>query len=74
MGLDLANLKKSVIYRIKRKIGEFALPPEQQRLIRNLFSSSEQDQLDAASKLGRTPDVQVLCLLQFYLQIGRAHV
>ena len=68
MGLDFSNLKKSVISKIKRKIGEFALPPEQQGLIRRLFSRTEQDQLDAACSLGKAPDAQVLCLLQFYLQ------
>ena len=68
MGLNLGSLKKSVISKIKRKIGEFLLPPEQQSLLRRLFSSSEQDQLDAACSLGKIPDVNLLCLLQFYLQ------
>ena len=66
--MNLGSLKKSVISKIKRKIGEFLLPPEQQSLLRRLFSSSEQDQLDAACSLGKIPDVNLLCLLQFYLQ------
>lgn len=70
MGLDLKNLKTSIISKIRRKIGEFFLPPEQQRLIRKLFAPSEQDQLDAASALGKMPDVQLLSLLQYYLQDG----
>lgn len=68
MRLDLKSLKSSVISRVRRKIGEFLLPSGQQKLIRQLFSPSEQDQMAAAAGLGRNPDVQTLCLLQFYLQ------
>ncbi|MCX6772447.1 MAG: hypothetical protein NTV88_01605 [Candidatus Micrarchaeota archaeon] len=68
MGLDLKGLKNSLEAKVKWHIGEFLLPKEQRILLKNLFSSSEKEQLEAATALGKIPDLQLLCLLQFYMQ------
>lgn len=68
MKLDIRALKAGLEAKIKRRIGEFFLPSEQQLLLKKLFLPVEQDQLSAAQALGKMPDVNLLCLLQFYLQ------
>ena len=64
----MKSLKTSMEAKIKWRIGEFLLPKEQRALLKKLFSSSEKEQLEAATALGKIPDLQILCLLQFYMQ------
>ncbi|VVB99579.1 Uncharacterised protein [uncultured archaeon] len=68
MAISFKSLKTSIISKVKRKLGEFMLPKEKQALIKKLFAPSKEDQLEAATELGKSPDMEILSLLHFYLQ------
>ncbi len=67
-GLDLRNLKMTLVSKVKKLTGEITMTSEQKQLIRDLFSSDEKSQMEAAMAIGKSRDVRILAMLQFYLQ------
>lgn len=68
MGLDLGKLKSSVISKVRRLTGEMFLSPQQKQMLRDLFCMDENKQMAAASEIGKSGDIQLLCIMQFYVQ------
>jgi len=68
MGISISQLRGKVISRVKRLTGELLLTPEQKSLLRGLFSPDERAQMDAAIAIGKSDDIRLLCMLQFYQQ------
>ena len=68
MGISISQLRGKVISRVKMLTGELMLTPEQKKLLRGLFSPDERMQMDAAIAIGKSDDIRLLCMLQFYQQ------
>ncbi|MEM4633555.1 MAG: hypothetical protein QW275_00170 [Candidatus Anstonellaceae archaeon] len=68
MGIDLSKLKAKITANLRRITGEFSLSDKQKQLLRAIVSSDEQKQMEAAIEIGKEPDLQLLCMLHFYMQ------
>lgn len=68
MAIDLKSLKISLASKVRRLAGELTLPGDKRQLIRDLFSADERKQTEAAVEIGKTGDVRLLAMMQFYLQ------
>jgi len=66
--LDLSKIKARVVSKLRRLTGELTLSDGQKQMLRDLFSSDEQRQMEAAIAIGKEADLQLLCMLQFYMQ------
>ena len=68
MAIDLKSLKISLASKVRRLAGEITLPSDKRQLLRDLFSADERRQTEAAVEIGKTLDVRLLAMMQFYLQ------
>ena len=68
MGLDLSKIKMHVVSKLRKLTGELSLTDKQKQLLRELFSADEPRQMEAAMAIGKEADLQLLCMLQFYMQ------
>jgi|GEM_PF-1375313 len=68
MDLSLSKLRGKVIAKVKRLTGELLLTSAQKEMLRDLFSSDERRQMEAAIAIGKSDDIRMLCMLQFYQQ------
>jgi len=66
--LDLKGLKVSLSSGLRKLTGELMLNSEQKKMLRDLFSEDEQSQMEAAVSLGKSRDMRLLAMLQFYMQ------
>ena len=67
-GLDLHNLKISLASKVKKLTGELTMTSEQKQMLKELFSSEESNQMDAAMRISKSHDIRLLAMLQFYMQ------
>jgi len=67
MGLDLRKIKIELVGKIRRLTSELTLRDDQKQILRDLFSSDEARQMNAAMAIGKSSDIRLLCMMQFYL-------
>ncbi|MCX8197807.1 MAG: hypothetical protein N3F07_01245 [Candidatus Micrarchaeota archaeon] len=68
MGIDLSKLKARIISKLRKLTGELSLSDRQKQLLKDLLSPDEPKQMEAAIELGKEADLQLFCMLHFYMQ------
>ncbi len=68
MAFKLSDLKGRIISKVRMLTGELFLAPAEKQLLRELFVADERRQMEAAIGIGKTGDIRLLCMLQFYMR------
>lgn len=67
MGFKLSDLKGKIVSKVRMLTGELMLSQNEKQLLRELFCADERKQMDAAVAIGKSCDIRLLCMLQFYM-------